>query len=106
MSDLIVPVSRMKGTSLEAQYTEEVLRLIEEANVKLRRENVESVALGSIDVKALYPSLRIKAAAKVEVAARVVEAVAVVEIAAVVEVAAIVVEIAEKVEVAAVATVG
>ena len=55
----------MKGTSLEAQSTEEVLRSIEEANIKLRNEKVETVALGSMDVKALYPSLRIKAAAKV-----------------------------------------
>ena len=51
--------------SREAQSTEEVLRAIEEANHKLKEENIKEIAIGSMDVKALYPSLDIEASAKV-----------------------------------------
>ena len=57
LSDLIEPISRMDHDSNEAQSTEEVLRMIAEANQKLSVDNVRDVALGSMDVVALYPSL-------------------------------------------------
>ena len=41
------------------------MRSIEEAHSKLRREKLETVALGSMNVKALYHSLMIGAVAKV-----------------------------------------
>ena len=57
LSDLIEPVSRMNQDSQEAMSTEEVLRKITDTNKSLREERVESIALGSMDVVALYPSI-------------------------------------------------
>ena len=63
--DLIVPITMMKTESRDSQSTEEVLRSIEDANIKLKEGKVESMAIGSMDVKTLYPWLSIKEAAKV-----------------------------------------
>ena len=57
LSDIIEPTSRMNETSDEAQSTEEVLRKIAEANKELEGGYVRDLALGSMDVVALYPSL-------------------------------------------------
>ena len=65
ISDLIVPITKRKGTSRESQSTEEVMRAIEEVNAKLRDSGAQDIALGSMDIKALYLSLRIKEAVKV-----------------------------------------
>ena len=65
MSDLIVPVTLMNKKSREAQSTEEVLRAVEEASVKLREERVQELVIGSMDVRALYPSLDIEASARI-----------------------------------------
>ena len=53
--DLIVPITMMKPESRDSQSTEEVLRSIEDANIKLKEGKVESMAIGSMDVKTLYP---------------------------------------------------
>ena len=50
LSDLIVPITMMKTESRK-----EVLRSIEDANIKLKEGKVESMAIGSMDVKTLYP---------------------------------------------------
>ena len=55
--DLIELVSRIEHDSNEAQSTEEILRKISEANERLRKEIVKDIALGSMDLVALYPSL-------------------------------------------------
>ena len=55
LSDLIVPITMMKTESRDSQSTEEVLRSIEDANIKLKEGKVESMAIGSMDVKTLYP---------------------------------------------------
>lgn len=64
-SDIIVLITMMKTERREAQLTEEGLKPIEDSNIKLKEGKVESMPIGSIDVKALYLSLRIKEAAKV-----------------------------------------
>ena len=43
--------------NIEAQSTEELLRCIQEANVTLKEVDPGEVAVGSMDVTALYPSL-------------------------------------------------
>ena len=53
--DLIVPITMMKPESRDSQSTEEVLKSIEDANIKLKEGKVESMAIGSMDVKTLYP---------------------------------------------------
>ena len=65
LADLIVPVTRIRETSKEAQSTEEVLRAIHATNKRLSDERVRDCVVGSMDVRALYPSLQIEAAAKV-----------------------------------------
>ena len=65
LSDLIEPISRMDGESQEAQSTEEVLRMISEANTRLKKEGVSDLALGSMDVVALYLSLDQKRSAEI-----------------------------------------
>ena len=50
LSDLIVPITMMKTESRK-----EVLRSIEDANIKLKEGKVESMGIGSMDVKTLYP---------------------------------------------------
>ena len=55
LSDLIVPITLIKTETREAQSTEEVLRSIEDAKIKLKGGKVEGMAIGSMDVKALYP---------------------------------------------------
>ena len=54
MSELI-KLGIEKTESRDSQSTEEVLRSIEDANIKLKEGKVESMAIGSMDVKTLYP---------------------------------------------------
>ena len=65
LSDLTEPISRMVVESHEAQSTEEVLRMISEANLRLKQEGVSDMALGSMDVVALYLSLDQKRSAEI-----------------------------------------
>ena len=58
-------MAKTRPQQWEAQSTEEVLRAIEEANLKLKAKGFKEMAIGSMEVKALYPSLKITAAAKV-----------------------------------------
>ena len=40
-----------------SQSTEEVLKKIETANMRLEEEQVKDAVVGSLDVEALYPSI-------------------------------------------------
>ena len=55
LSDLIEPVSRSRKQQREPQSTEEVLRKIQDTNQRLMEEKIKNVAIGSLDVEALYP---------------------------------------------------
>ena len=54
LSDMVEPMSRLKtGT----QFTEEALRNVSDANLRLDEGRVTDIALGSMDLVVLYPSL-------------------------------------------------
>ena len=57
--DVLEPLTRFVGEeeNVEAQSTEELLRCIQKANVTLKEVDPGEVAVGSMDVTALYPRL-------------------------------------------------
>ena len=65
LSDILEPLTRTVEDSVEAQSTEELLRKIEETNNNLDGVNQEDVAVGSMDVTALYPNIDQAIAAKI-----------------------------------------
>ena len=62
---MVEPVSRMDGGSREARSTEEVLRMIGEANKVLERQDTKEIAQGLMDVVGLYPPIDQKEVARV-----------------------------------------
>ena len=65
LSEIIDPIAKARKIQWEAQSTEEVLRQIEETNLKLETEKIEKIAIGSLDVEALYPSISQKDAPRI-----------------------------------------
>ena len=57
ISDIIEPIARMNPDQCEAQSTEELMREIEDSNVKMKSRKMEETVVASMDVSALYPSL-------------------------------------------------
>ena len=55
--DMLEPVARSRDKIWEAQSTEEVLRKISEANLRLKIKGAKQIMVGSLDVEALYPSI-------------------------------------------------
>ena len=53
ISDILEPLASSVLDPREAQSTEELLRLIEEANYKLQGENIQQCTIGTMDVEAL-----------------------------------------------------
>ena len=71
LSDILTPIAKEEGKGIESESTEETLYYIEEANRQIREEwerGIESdtgVIVGSMDVKALYPSIQIGRSARI-----------------------------------------
>ena len=57
LTDLIEPITRIRGTSKVAQSTVAILRAIPETNEKLTKDGIRDCVVWSMDVWALYPSL-------------------------------------------------
>ena len=58
LSDILEPMTRIEDEDdVEALGTEELLRNIQEANERLKDKEPGKVAVGSMDVTALYPSI-------------------------------------------------
>ena len=57
ISDIIEPIARMNPEQSKAQSTEELMREIEDANMKVGHRKMEEIVVASMDVSALYPSL-------------------------------------------------
>ena len=64
LSEVLTPIAREEGMEVECESTEETLYYVEEANRQVREEwerGIESdtsVIVGSMDVEALYPSIK------------------------------------------------
>ena len=64
LADIIEPLAKIKEPSIEAQSTEEVRRIIEDASERSKSEGVRNLVTASMDVVALYPSLNQRESAR------------------------------------------
>ena len=65
VSDLLEPLAKGAEDQKEAQSTEELMRAIEDAIIKMKDKKINQCVVGSMDVEALYPSLDQKASARI-----------------------------------------
>ena len=57
VAEILEPIVIAKLPRMEDQSTEEVIAQLEEAEVSVRESGVCNTVVGSLDVRALYPSL-------------------------------------------------
>ena len=71
LSDVLTPIAREGGVGIESESTEETIYYIDEANRQVREERERGIEsdtdyiVGSMDVKALYPSISVNRSAKI-----------------------------------------
>ena len=57
ISDLIELIARVCPEQSEAQSTEDLMREIEETNLKIKSKGKDDIVVAGMDISALYPSL-------------------------------------------------
>ena len=69
LSDILAPIAREEGRTVESESTEESLYYVAEANKRLKEENNQTeetgVNVGSMDMEALYPCIEVEKSARI-----------------------------------------
>ena len=65
ISDILEPLAKAEPDPRETQSTEELMRSIKEANLRMEEKEVKECVVGSMDVETLYPSLDQKISATI-----------------------------------------